>query len=361
MSEMNKKNYTAEFKAQALAKVFARPGDQGINEIAAGLHMNTGTLKGWMRTATRAQKSLSPSTVRAADFSLAERLLALHETHGMSEEALQGWCRQRGVFARDLAQWREAFWTLGGREARQQEALALSKGEFISMVATDDIWEPNKIAVQLAAMRAASDDVAVVYSDASQIDEQSVRLPLDFMGHHRPGFAAPSGDVFPALADGNFIPAMATLIRTSAIAAVGGYDERLTYEDYDMWLRLAARFHFMFVLAALARYRHVATSMVRTVFVAPTAAHCHTQFLIREKFIDSGKLDAGQRARWIDSQASAAYGLYVHGDARASTCLWASARRSGIARFFLLAAAGSVGLTRTRARRLAGLLGRRND
>jgi hypothetical protein len=55
MSKMNKKTYTGEFKTPALAKVFARPGDQGINEIAAGLHMNAGTLKGWMRTVSRAQ------------------------------------------------------------------------------------------------------------------------------------------------------------------------------------------------------------------------------------------------------------------------------------------------------------------
>jgi len=241
------------------------------------------------------------------------------------------------------------------------EALALARGEFISMIATDDVWEPNKIAVQLAAMRAVSDDVAVVYSDASQIDEQSQPLPHDFMAHHRPGLTPPTGEVFSALADGNFIPAMATLIRTSAIAAVGGYDERLTYEDYDMWLRLAARFRFLFVPGALARYRHVATSMVRTTFVAPTAAHCHTQFLIRDKFIDSGKLSAEQRERWIDNQAGASYGLYVHGDPRANACMWVSARRSGSARLFLLAAAGSVGITRSRARRAMSLLGRRDD
>ena len=245
--------------------------------------------------------------------------------------------------------------------ATLNEALAASSGEFISMIATDDVWEPNKIAVQLAAMRAASADVAVVYSDASQIDEDSVRLPLDFMTHHRPDVTPPSGEVFSALANGNFIPAMSTLIRRSAIDAVGGYDERLTYEDYDMWLRLSARYRFLFLPGAPARYRHVATSMVRTTFAAPTAAHCHTQFLIREKFIGSGKLDAAQRARWIDNQADASYGLYVHGDPRAAACLWVSARRRASARLLLLAATCSVGLTRNRARRVLALMGRRSD
>ena len=37
--------------------------------------------------------------------------------------------------------------------ATLNEALALATGDHISMIATDDLWEPNKIEVQLAAMR----------------------------------------------------------------------------------------------------------------------------------------------------------------------------------------------------------------
>ena len=70
---------------------------------------------------------------------------------------------------------------------------------------------------------------------------------------------------------------MSTLIRRSAIEAVGGYDERLTYEDYDMWLRLAARYEFAWLPGRVARYRIVSTSMVRTIFEKPNANHSHTQ------------------------------------------------------------------------------------
>jgi cellulose synthase/poly-beta-1,6-N-acetylglucosamine synthase-like glycosyltransferase len=46
------------------------------------------------------------------------------------------------------------------------------------------------------------------------------------------------------------------MIRRDAIAAVGGYDERRFVEDYDMWLRLAARgYEFHYVDEALVRYR----------------------------------------------------------------------------------------------------------
>ena len=122
---MKKERYASDFQERALAKAFGRPGDQGIAAVAAGLNMKTATLKGWMKRATQARKRPPRKGVAAAEFTLAERLLALHETHGMSEEALNGWCRERGVFARDLAQWRQAFCTGGSSESRREEAAEL--------------------------------------------------------------------------------------------------------------------------------------------------------------------------------------------------------------------------------------------
>jgi transposase-like protein len=125
MLAMKKQRYTSDFKEQALAKVFARPSDQGIGEVAASLNMSVATLKGWMLRATPRQRLPSRKGVAATEFTLAERLQALHETHGLSEEALNGWCRERGVFARDLAQWRQAFCTGGSSERRREEAAEL--------------------------------------------------------------------------------------------------------------------------------------------------------------------------------------------------------------------------------------------
>ncbi|MDP1679630.1 MAG: transposase [Candidatus Nitrotoga sp.] len=35
--------------------------------------------------------------------------MALHETHGLSGEALQTWCRKNGIFAHNLTSWKTAF------------------------------------------------------------------------------------------------------------------------------------------------------------------------------------------------------------------------------------------------------------
>jgi glycosyltransferase involved in cell wall biosynthesis len=235
------------------------------------------------------------------------------------------------------------------------EALALSTGEYISMIATDDVWEPNKIEVQLAAMQAAGNAVAVVYSDAIQIDESGQRLPKDFIDHHRPNFAPPSGRIFARLAEANFIPAMATLIRRQAIAAVGGYDERLLFEDYDMWLRLAQRYDFHFLPGKVARYRVVATSMVRVSFKNNSPAYVHTMFLVREQMLETTLLDTAQRARQTELQWGHAYELYFMGDARATACLWTSARRTRRPRVLLLALLSACGVTRSRVQKLRAL------
>jgi hypothetical protein len=39
----------------------------------------------------------------------AQRLLALHETHGLSGADLHAWCREKGLFEHQLIAWREAF------------------------------------------------------------------------------------------------------------------------------------------------------------------------------------------------------------------------------------------------------------
>ena len=233
------------------------------------------------------------------------------------------------------------------------EALSHVKAEFICMIATDDVWEPNKIERQLALMRQQSTAVAVVYSDASRMDEAGVRLEPDFIQAHTPDCTRPSGNIFAELANRNFIPAMSTLIRYQALLEVGRYDERLSYEDYDMWLRLAARYDFVYCPGLLARYRIVGTSVVRTLFVNPSAQHFYTLYLICQKWLPSGRLNARQRDAWIERLWTSAYGLYVLGDGRARACLWQAAWLSRRPRAFALAVTCSLGISRQMAKRLS--------
>ena len=226
------------------------------------------------------------------------------------------------------------------------ELMSMARGRYIAMVATDDVWEPDRLATLLAAIE-PHPAVAVAFADAWQIDEAGAVLPDSFLQAHgyrdRP---VPSGQIFAALADGNFIPAMATLIRREAIEAVGGYDAELSYEDYDMWLRLAARHNFLFVPGLLARYRIVATSMVRTLFVTPSPHHQRTLIRIVDKWLDSGALTPQQGERWLQRRLDAAYGLFFHGQHDAGRELLRTAWRARRPYFVALGAVAWLGLKR---------------
>lgn len=54
-------------------------------------------------------------------------------------------------------------------------------------------------------------------------------------------------------------------------------DEELLYEDWDMWLRLALKWRFLFMPEALARYRVVGTSMARTALMTASPARRQDQ------------------------------------------------------------------------------------
>ena len=46
---------------------------------------------------------------RPQDWSAEQQLIALHQTHGLSGESLQIWCRENGLFAHHLTSWKSAF------------------------------------------------------------------------------------------------------------------------------------------------------------------------------------------------------------------------------------------------------------
>jgi transposase len=108
-----RREYTESFRQQALEKVYAR-GSSTINAVADDLNMSHGTLKNWMRAdKSSSQAKAGLRSKRPQDWSLAERLQILMESHGLDEAALNALCREKGLFRHHLEQWQAAF-TAGG-------------------------------------------------------------------------------------------------------------------------------------------------------------------------------------------------------------------------------------------------------
>ena len=82
------------------------------------------------------------------------------------------------------------------------------------------------------------------------------------------------------------------MVRRSAIADVGGYDESLFFEDFDMWLRLSRRFSFVYLEGGLVRQRMHPHSMSNNPGNAP--AMLGSRAVLLGKWLDAG-LDVATR------------------------------------------------------------------
>lgn len=104
------KKHSSAFREQALRKVHER-GDRSVREIASDLGVKIGTLKGWMKEVRRnsLQGGEDAVALPAGSATASGRLELLLASAGLSAEALNGWCRERGIYAHQLAAWKQAF------------------------------------------------------------------------------------------------------------------------------------------------------------------------------------------------------------------------------------------------------------
>jgi hypothetical protein len=110
---MQRDRHSQEFQEQALSKARTR-GKRTLESVAAELNMPLGTLKGWLKRSSTEGVGLPHAAnplgdVPASQWSPAQRLLALQESHALSGAALHAWCREKGLFEHQLKQWRDAF------------------------------------------------------------------------------------------------------------------------------------------------------------------------------------------------------------------------------------------------------------
>lgn len=141
------------------------------------------------------------------------------------------------------------------------DGLAVATGKYVAILGSDDAWLPDKTERQVELMEAQPEDVGVVYTDALQMDEAGVALPGLHVASHWDFVEMPQGYILDTLLRGNFVAPLTTLVRRSCYDTVGVYDENLPWEDWDMWMRIAAQYRFLFLPRPLARYRVRGESM----------------------------------------------------------------------------------------------------
>ncbi|WP_181305715.1 glycosyltransferase [Rufibacter sp. XAAS-G3-1] len=155
-----------------------------------------------------------------------------------------------------------------GNCASFNEALQLSRGEFIIDFATDDVLHPERVAQQVAAFGQLPASYGVVYTNAELIDEQSASLGF-FYARSATGQISPrpaQGEVFSEVLGRYFICPPTMMIRRQVLEELGGYDPALAYEDFDFWVRSARNWDYYFLDQPLCKRRMHAKSLSRKVY-----------------------------------------------------------------------------------------------
>lgn len=136
----------------------------------------------------------------------------------------------------------------GGVSSARNRGLAEAKGRYIAFIDADDLWEPDKLAAQLALFARA--DVGLVHTGVLDIDSQGQPCPPE------EPWGKGEGHVFEALLRSNFICCSSVMVKAGLIQPPhSGFLVGRLSEDWLLWGELSTRCEFAFVDRPLVRYR----------------------------------------------------------------------------------------------------------
>lgn len=138
-----------------------------------------------------------------------------------------------------------------GPGAAKNLGIHTSRGALIATLDADDMWRPEKLAIQYEYM-SSHPEVGLVYSDASSFDENGIRT-IAYNKKYRRVF---QGRVFDKLILKNFIASITIMVRKECLDRVGLFPENfMISEDWHLWLRIAREYQIGYIDQPLAMYR----------------------------------------------------------------------------------------------------------
>lgn len=168
-----------------------------------------------------------------------------------------------------------------GNCAAFNEGFKISEGKYIIDLAADDKFEFDKLEKQIKILENADNQTGVCFTNATLIDEESNKIGNYYFDWHKK--LPKDGFIFKELIRaGGMICSPTMLIKREVLEELGGYDESLSYEDYDFWVRSARNWKYVFLNENLTFYRKTTHSHSST-FKKKNNPHLYSTLKVCQK------------------------------------------------------------------------------
>lgn len=139
-----------------------------------------------------------------------------------------------------------------GEPAARNLGIQHAAGDLIAFLDGDDLWTPDKLALQLPCLQ-AHPAWAMIYSDMATFDDRGV---IDGSVKQRFQITFPQGNIFRQLFQETLFGSGSVVVHKEVFHKIGMFDESLLVgSDYEMWLRIARHFEVGYIDKPLLLYR----------------------------------------------------------------------------------------------------------
>jgi len=180
----------------------------------------------------------------------------------------------------------------GGAAARNT-GIVNSCGEYVAFLDDDDEWLDEKLERQMKIMLASPGEVGAVYTGYFIVDRNSGKTCGQIIPRSR-------GRLYPDILAGNCVGGTSSvLVRRSSLVRSGLFDETLpSFQDYDLWIRIARHFEFECIAEPMLKY-----------FMQPDKIWTDVEALSRGLDIMLGKYGSSRSFRKKSSSYCLAFGV----------------------------------------------------
>src|SRR5690606_20182805 len=157
----------------------------------------------------------------------------------------------------------------------------------------DDLLDADRLENGVNLFKTLDDTYGVIFGDAEWVDKDQKHLY--FHSERFPNTSVPQGDIYRHLIEKYFICSPTMMFRRSVMERLNGYDESLSYEDFDFWIRSSREFRYAYDAKVLVKKRKLSTSLSAAQYKIRNRHNAST-YRVCEKILTLNKNIDEQRA-----------------------------------------------------------------